>query len=245
GLAMSARLTAGVGIRRAARIARRITRETATATAGGGGTSRRAMLRATGTGALALLGLTLGTGTALARADDPGLLTGAAYKKAIDTAAAAGEVKAAVAGLPKSGFNGTVKRALAFTTETASTIVILFFAPENKAEAKSKAAVLTHEYGGASDNSKTVVEFVTADLDAIKKRDRFERDDFKVVRAGGAAPRGAGEYFSCMLACIGMQCAGPATRCRGLIFLWAVLACMVAVCGSKARSCHAGCKRLW
>ncbi|SDI26119.1 hypothetical protein SAMN05421505_14110 [Sinosporangium album] len=250
GLAMSARLTAGVGIRRAARIARRITRETATAAAGGG-TSRRAMLRATGTGALALLGLTLGTGTSAARssADDPsGLLKGTDLKRAVRTATSTDQVKDAIARLPQSGFGGEIKETVAFATDAGSTLVMLFFAPEDRREARVRAAVLSHEFGGDLDRPKTIVEHVAADLDVIKKKNTVDRNDFTISAAEPsalAAPAGSRQYFSCMLACVGANCAAPAMRCRGLIFMSAVLACMVAVCGSKARSCHGGCRRFW
>ncbi|GII93333.1 hypothetical protein [Sinosporangium siamense] len=245
GLAMSARLTAGVGLRRTARIARRVARRFARETSAPAAEGRRDALRAAGVGALALLGLTFGVTPAGARAPgDPDLLQGAALKRALDAAQRDAQVKTAVGELSAAGFDGAVKQALAFTGDTGSTVVVLFFAPLNKAEAKNRAAVLSHQYGGTLEQAKTLVEYVSADLDTIKKKDSFSSEDFHVTR-GAAAPAGAGEYFGCMLTCVGGQCTIPAMRCRALIFLWAVLACMVAVCGSKARSCHGICKTLW
>lgn len=63
--------------------------------------------------------------------------------------------------------------------------------------------------------------------------------------APGHAARGKGEYISCLACCVGGSCGANALRCRAALLMAAVLACMVAVCGSKVRGCHGSCQRLW
>ncbi|WP_283136576.1 hypothetical protein [Rhizohabitans arisaemae] len=243
GLAMSIRLAAGVGPRRAARIVRRIARMPA---AEGEGTSRRSALRATGAGALALLGLTFGSGTAAAVTGDGDggpILMGEALSAAVEAAQGSPEVRSALTRVAGLGYGAEPAEAVAFTTGTGSTIVVLFFPLVS--DPLNQAAVISHEFGPEITN-KTLVEFVAANPDAWKSG-VLKPGDITVAKArpGELAPAGAGEYISCLVFCVGVSCAGPASRCRGLIFMWAVLACMVAVCGSKVRVCHGSCKGAW
>lgn len=58
-------------------------------------------------------------------------------------------------------------------------------------------------------------------------------------------PMGPAEYFGCVSFCVGANCGLQAARCRFLIHMAAVLACMTAVCGSKVRTCHNVCRHTW
>lgn len=69
----------------------------------------------------------------------------------------------------------------------------------------------------------------------------------KITRPSGyeALPMGPAEYFSCIAFCVGANCGVQATRCRVLIHMAAVLACMTAICGSKVKTCHNICRQTW
>lgn len=58
-------------------------------------------------------------------------------------------------------------------------------------------------------------------------------------------PMGATEYFGCVAFCVGANCGVQAARCRMLIHMAAVLACMTAICGSKVKTCHNVCRHTW
>lgn len=58
-------------------------------------------------------------------------------------------------------------------------------------------------------------------------------------------PMGVPEYTGCMLTCVAGLCAPSVVlTCSRLIFAAAILACIVASCGSRVVPCHRGCVRL-
>ena len=145
--------------------------------------------------------------------------------------------------IAEQGFETRPSSTTAFRTDDGVEVTMLFYAGVTSPE--TEAAILIHETDAAG-SERVVTELVSGDpqrlLDgdaqAITVRSSLEPQ-------GDVSPMGKREYISCIVACVGANCAGPALRCRGLFFMAAVLACMVAVCGSKARTCHNVCRRLW
>lgn len=234
------KLVNGVGLTRASRVARRLSRtlrsETPTSP------SRRQALRAAGAGLTALAGMAVLPQAAFAAPPAKGqVLSGGQLRKALTTANSSASVVAAKQRIAGLGYETNTEQNFVFDTGEGSTVVMQYFG--NLSTPETEAAVITHEFGSIE---KTAVEFVTADravmaaettvniAEAMKVTNSVPGED--IVLAGVAA------YVDCIVFCTGANCASAASKCKLLRYLPAILACMTGVCGTKVPTCHKICK---
>ncbi|MEV4014281.1 hypothetical protein AB0J35_27645 [Nonomuraea angiospora] len=113
----------------------------------------------------------------------------------------------------------------------------------------AKAAVLTRvlEGGRVVDAS---LELVSGEPNSLRADDgldaqALEFSSLSLARPGEMETYGKKAYFNCMFWCVGANCRGAADQCRKIPILNLMLACIVAVCGTKAKNCHKVCKSKW
>lgn len=175
--------------------------------------------------------------------EDDEELPGDERRRLFEGARASRAVQDAERGIAQQGFETRPGSTAAFRTADGHKVTMLFYAGISSPE--TDAAVVVHETD-ASGRESVITELVSGDPQRLLDGDKQAITVRSLEpQAGDVSVMGKKEYISCIVFCVGANCAGPASRCRGLIFMAAVLACMVAVCGSKVRVCHRVCKRHW
>jgi len=247
GISLSARIGAALGLRRAARVASLVMKNQSSKPASGANPTRRSVLRGVGVGAAALIGLAAMPGTASAsepEGDPDGeVLTGAALAEVLFAAKAEPSFQEALSNIDGLGFITHESEAVAFRATSGDTLLLSFH--DSIANPGSLAALVAHEIN-ADGSRRTVIEEIARDagagedagLEALSVR-RLGVDGVQTMMAGPP------EYFACMLGCVGVTCAGPATTCMRIPNLPAALACIAGVCGFKAYRCHRTCRHAW
>lgn len=236
GLEMSWRMFRGLGPRKT----RRVMTLVANALSPTVGTGRRSFLAAA-SGTVGVLAIGMGAspgwaaGTPRAEVLDGGRLAAAAAR-----ATRAPDVGRAQVAITEQGYDLEQEKVVAIRGEGNDLVVMFFYAHGERAE--TDAAIISHDGRGA-----TFVEYVSAQPSELFAGEEFHPEALQVTQAstGGFQTMGAGAYFSCIAACVGANCGALALRCRGLIFMYAVLACMAGICGSKVHTCHKVCKSAW
>lgn len=122
--------------------------------------------------------------------------------------------------------------------------LLFFYFMEHMKDPRNRAAVISCLISeGKYDFS---IEYVSGDLGKISEaRSMGNLLNFSRPSGYSALPMGPGEYFGCIAFCVGANCGAQAMRCRVLVHMAAVLACMTAICGSKVRVCHNVCRNTW
>jgi hypothetical protein len=185
GPALSVRLVAGIGMRRAARIARHIVGMTARHPEDG--VSRRSLLKAASTGAVALFGLSFKPAAGAATAEGDDLLFGRQLDSVGRAAQASPGFRTALAYVKAGGFDTARPAAtLAFKSEGATVVLTLF---NSVALPETEAALVAHQFGAGA--PRTITEFITADRSALNNSDRLTMDAFTVrsINPGCTGPR--------------------------------------------------------
>ncbi|MBY4401889.1 hypothetical protein HQO26_11250 [Rhodococcus fascians] len=245
GAAMTRRLLSVLGVRSTWAVMRSMT---SAASAPVSGMSRRAALRAAGGTVLAVGAIAVGAPAVGAQpaAEEP--IDGADLDRLVERTTGSEAGAHAVAAILAAGYTTDGASPVAYNTDSGETVVMVFY-PSSTNPATEAAALI--QSTRASGEARTRVEFVNADL-AAEERDRAQPLSSLQAQLGPVFnPPGvetledAGAYISCVAFCVGGSCGGLAARCRLIPFLAAALACMVGVCGSKARVCHNSCRGLW
>lgn len=240
GFSMSSALLFGLGPVRSQRVLSRAVRAVQEKNA----PARRSVLSGIGATAV-LLGIGTFVGVNAGAAEASQSLTGTALKNVLKQANAKPAMQKARAAVRKKGYDLEKTEAVATQAEDGGYVVFLFVAHAKRPE--TDAAVISMEFGGKDEG--TSIEYVSGSPEALFANETVRADTLKVQSGaselGIVQPFGAKEYISCLTFCVGANCASKAIKCRGLIFMYAVLACMVAVCGSKVNTCHKVCKSKW
>lgn len=236
GLEMSWRMFRGLGVRRT----HRVMGLAANALTPSAGPGRRSFLAAA-SGTVGILAIGMGAspvwGAGTPRAE---VLDGARLAAAARRASRAPDVGRARVAITDQGYDLSQEKVVAIRGDSDDLVVMFFYAHRERPE--TDAAIISHDGDGS-----TFVEYVSAQSSELFAGDEFHPEALQVTQAssGGFQTMGAGAYFSCIAACVGANCGALALRCRGLIFMYAVLACMAGICGSKVHTCHKVCKSAW
>lgn len=239
GLGMSLALLRGLGPSRS----RQVLTAVAEKLAPDPGIGRRSVLVGAGALGLVALGMTVRSSPAIAGAGGAVVLSGSALADATARAHAAPEIAEARDLLTAEQYDTEQEQVVAISDEAGSTLLMLFY--PHRTRSVSDAAIISCELDDP--NSKPIVERISADRNEMFAGDRLQPEALTVTALGDGKirPQGAGQYFTCIAGCVGVNCAVKASRCRYLGHLAAVLACMAAVCGPKVRTCHRVCKSKW
>jgi len=249
GWAMVAKLALGLGPLRSWRLLRRLADAQPDPTERGS-SARRNLLRALSGGALVTL-------TTMVRAQKSGdeaeseevSPSNELQEAAVNAVRAEVNVKIAEQHLLELGFLPSTEDAVVLKSKHGDQLTMVFYPDVN--QQPDRAGVMVHERS-RDGTTRVFVEALHADPQNIfDARGQYIEGALKTLTSvsiaenGVLAPASSRGYFSCMFSCIGATCARSATRCTRLRILAVVLACMVAVCGSKARTCHRVCRRYW
>lgn len=248
GAAMLRKLVSVLGTRRSWVVMSSVVRESGGAPAAG--MSRRTALRGAGGTVLAVAGIAMGAKFAAAQPpsgeDDP-TISGAELDELVRRTTQSADGRSAINEIAAAGYDTGNPHGAAFADEAGGTVTMVFYPSTTNEETEAAALIQEASTSGAV---RTKIEYVRGDL-AAEERAGDELLSSLQVESGsqfgapGLAARGKGEYISCLAFCVGGSCGANALRCRAALFMAAVLACMVAVCGSKVRGCHGSCQRLW
>ncbi|MCA1655660.1 MAG: hypothetical protein LC635_04285 [Pseudonocardiaceae bacterium] len=243
GPAMVARLTAGLGLRRATRVARLARQALAVRTESSEG--RRSFLRKAGAGFVALTGLAIGAQGAASASGAPSAggermlpMNGVAKTDAVRAARAAEAVRAAERTLAAQGYVAEPSARLAFRLPDNGRLVYLFYESQDDPNGSAGFVGVELAADGQTLTTASTLSGSSANLDAVTAT--------RLGTEGELAPMGPQHYFSCMGICLGATCGPTALRfCRAIPHLAASLACMVGYCGWKTYPCHNQCKAFW
>ncbi|HLT10106.1 MAG TPA: twin-arginine translocation signal domain-containing protein [Micromonosporaceae bacterium] len=239
GAVLAARLVAGVGLRRASRIARLAQRAIAGTYVAG--LSRRSLLKTAGASVAALAGLAFVPKAASAAPPaDPGatVLTGPARDGLAQAARAQAGLRSVERALAARGFASEPPDVVAIEHADGERVALLFYQSRNNPHEAGAVAVMFGRDGQLR-TSAAVVSGDPTNLETLA---------FTPVggSAGDVQPLGVQEYITCMIVCLGGTCAATAiSSCTRFPILALVLSCIAAVCGSRTPACHRTCRILW
>lgn len=196
-----------------------------------------------------LTGFAVAAGLALTGAS----LTGASAKPVEDEVAVSEKVKiyndviihkAFQAALEKAKGDGYAPNRYEYVVVRQDNGFLFFYFMEHSSRPETDAAVVSCSItGGSFDFS---LEYVSGAVGQATRASSVGNVlTFSQPSNYSALPMGPVEYFGCVSLCVGANCGVQASRCRFLIHMAAVLACMTAICGSKVRTCHNICRRTW
>lgn len=205
--------------------------------------SRRALFRAGIAGLGVIAGGALLPGTASAAPPD---LTPEQRQRLLSQAAAYDRLDVVQARLRDNGFQTVASDEVVLGT-VGDAIVLSFYGSADADPARAAGLARIVEGGRVTDAS---LEFAGTDRRALLGARPFDVSAVRfagvsLARAGEMETYGKKEYLACMFTCIGGNCRDRADNCLKIPILNVVLACIVAVCGSQAYSCHKTCKSRW
>jgi hypothetical protein len=207
------------------------------------GVTRRSLLASAGAVAT-VMGLGAFPSAASAAVINAPMTAGATFNRLVSRASAHPSVRSAQQRLYGEGYSAEHTTAVVVPQGDEVYLVMFFIGHAKKL--RNHAGVIAHELG--KKNNSTVVEYVVAEPDQLFAAERFNPGALKTsstASAVEAAQASPASYISCLAFCVGANCQANAYKCRHLKQIYLVLACMIAVCGSKVRTCHRVCKSQW
>lgn len=244
GPSMSLAIVRGIGLRRAIRVSGAMHE----AIQSGDPSGRRSFLRTVGVGTAVATGFAMGGSPASAANGAPrdasGVLSQSALTRLRIEARRNKEYLAAVRTATLRGYDPALSESVGIDMGTGDVLMFTFIGHGSRPE--REAAVITFERVGRTES--VALETVAGDPEEVaasRQLNQVLRINSLAIAGVGPATYGKKEYFSCVAFCVGANCASKAIKCRSLIFMYAVLACMVIACGSKVKTCHKVCKKEW
>ncbi|MDN6136028.1 MAG: hypothetical protein L0J00_01010 [Corynebacterium sp.] len=236
GLQLTLTLISGIGMRRALKLIKLISREFQSP-----GISRRSVLQ--GLGATIVLGL---TGSTAARAQTNPWMTQELKGKIQAHTLRDTAVQQLLDKAKSDGYSPEHKEVVVTPTDDDGYIVFIFLGHQHSPEAN--AALIVYETENGKTNSS--MSYVSGDTNSLVNETGFHPETLSVSPSYRGAdnsmqPYGVGDYVDCIVSCVGANCAVPALNCRRLLHMYVVLACMTVACGSKVNVCHKVCKGKW
>lgn len=242
GVAMSAAMIKGLGIRRAIKVSK-IVRDALQAD---DATGRRAFIRTVGLGAAVASGFAIGGAPAMASAGErgEGALSGAGLSSLRRQAAANVRYQAALRSAKAQGFSSKLSKSVGIDMGDEGQVLFTFMGHAQKTE--REAIVISYER--ASGRERVALETVSGDPQEAASSSQLSKVltvNSTAIGGSGMSTLGKTDYFRCVAFCVGANCSSKANKCLKLKFMYLVLACMVGVCGSKVKTCHKICKNKW